>query len=460
MRGTVYRQCWCRGPDGRKLHGKCPQLGKRGHGRWYARYEAPKAPGEHRRQPVLGPFDTKVRAEEELADALARIGGGGHVPDRSVHVAAYLDGYLAGKVNLKTRTLATDTEAFELYWKPALGHMRMVDIRARHVTEVIAEMMRIGQVSGRRSEMMRRMLAARHGDGYAQPLSPARVKRMFAPFRAAMNAAVRQQMIAISPCAAVELPRTPKIRPLAWTPAREEQFRAAVAARSRRRMTTVERQELWALTELRPSPAMVWLPEHTGRFLDSIAAYRLAALFILTVFCGLRRDEVIGLSWGDVDLDGQMLIVRATGGSEGPKSDQGTRVVPVPEAAAAALRAWRTAQAKERLSWGEAWHDNGLVFTREDGTPVRGQWISVTFETLAFRAGLPPVRFHDLRHGAASQYKAAGVDTKYISAMLGHSRTSFTDDVYVTLFPDVARAAAEAAAAVIPARTLPARNDH
>jgi len=133
--------------------------------------------------------------------------------------------------------------------------------------------------------------------------------------------------------------------------------------------------------------------------------------------------------------------------------------VPLPERVVGALRAWRKVQLAERLSWGEAWTDTGRVFTREDGTPVPGQWISVRFETLAFRAGLPPVRFHDLRHGAASQYKAAGLDTKYISAMLGHARTSFTDDVYVTLFPDVARAAAEAAAAVIPARTLPARND-
>src|SRR6185369_13787 len=104
MRGTVYRQCWCRDPDtGRKLHGKCPQLGKRGHGRWYFRYEAPRAPGQRRRQPVGGPFDTRREAEEELADALARIGGGGTAPDRSVRVAAYLDGYLAGKVNLKAR---------------------------------------------------------------------------------------------------------------------------------------------------------------------------------------------------------------------------------------------------------------------------------------------------------------------------------------------------------------------
>jgi integrase len=462
MRGTVYRQCWCRGPDGKKLHGKCSQLGKRGHGRWYYRYEAPRAPGQRRRQPVGGPFGTKTEAEEELTDALARIGGGGAAPDRSVRVAAYLDGYLAGKVNLKARTLATDREAFELYWKPALGHMRLVDVRPRHVAEVIAEMMRIGQAPGARTEMLRRMLAARHQSGSPpRPLSPARVGRMFAPFRAAMRVAVKRQMLAVSPCGAVELPRAPKVRPLAWTPAREEQFRATLARRARAagNLTSVERQALWASAELRPCPVMVWLPEHTGRFLDAIAAERLFALFCLTAYCGLRRDEAIGLAWADVDLGQQTAAVLQSGGGEGPKSDAGFRVVPLPERVVQALKAWRRAQLAGRLAWGEAWADTGLVFTREDGTAVPGQWVSVRFETLAFRAGLPPVRFHDLRHGAASQYKAAGLDTKYISAMLGHARTSFTDDVYVTLFPEVAREAAEAAAATVPARTKPARND-
>jgi integrase len=65
-------------------------------------------------------------------------------------------------------------------------------------------------------------------------------------------------------------------------------------------------------------------------------------------------------------------------------------------------------------------------------------------------AGLPPVRFHDLRHGTASLCKAAGLDTKFISALLGHSRTSFTDATYVLVFPEVGKAAAEAAAAVVP----------
>jgi integrase len=257
-------------------------------------------------------------------------------------------------------------------------------------------------------------------------------------------------MLAVSPCAAVELPRAPKVRPLAWTPAREEQFRAEAARRAGvQRMTSVERQALWASAELRPCPAMVWLPEHTGRFLDAIEGERLFALFCLTAYCGLRRDEVIGLGWAEVDLEQQAATVRQAGGGEGPKSDAGFRVVPLPERVTAALRAWRKSQLTERLSWGEAWTDTGRVFTREDGTPVPGQWISVRFETLAYRAGLPPVRFHDLRHGAASLHKAGGADSKSISAMLGHARESFTNDVYITLFPEVSHAAAEAAAAVV-----------
>ncbi|HEY1005320.1 MAG TPA: tyrosine-type recombinase/integrase, partial [Streptosporangiaceae bacterium] len=124
------------------------------------------------------------------------------------------------------------------------------------------------------------------------------------------------------------------------------------------------------------------------------------------------------------------------------------------------LKAWRAQQAADRLAWGRDWPDTDLVFTREDGTPVPGQWVSVRFETLAYRAGLPPVRFHDLRHGAASLAKAAGLDSKYIAALLGHARSSFTDDVYVTLFPEVAKAAAEAAAAVVPRASSSVQRAH
>lgn len=209
---------------------------------------------------------------------------------------------------------------------------------------------------------------------------------------------------------------------------------------------------MWADQGLRPSPVMVWMPAHTGAFLDFIEQERLFALFCLVAYCGLRRDEAVGLTWAETDLGEGIAYVRETGTGNGPKTDSGIRAVPLPAPVVKALKAWRVRQAQDRLAWGGDWTDNGLVFTREDGTSVPGHWVSSRFETLAYRAGLPPIRFHDLRHGAASLCKAAGLDTKFISALLGHSRTSFTDATYVLVFPEVAKAAAEAAAAMMPRR--------
>jgi integrase len=478
VRGSVYRRCWCRDPETKKRYTKaspCPKLKSAKHGKYYARYDSAS---EDRRQPVLGPFDTKKLAEEELAAAIAREGGGGAAADRGLKAAAYLDEYMKGKRNLKRRTRETDQEAFGLYWKPGLGpKIRLVDVRDRHVSAVIEAMTQIGRPlpeGEKPSEILRRMLEARADDDrrvlpegeerrkkYVRPLSPARIERMFAPFRAAMNTAFKTGKIVRSPCDGVELPKAAKPKPLAWTAAREEKFRAELAKRVRAAeaakpggyvLTTVERQEIWASPELRPVPSMVWLPSHTGRFLDYLdeTGERLGVLFVTDAYAGQRRGEVTGLSWPEVDLDAGVLFVRETEDGDGPKSDAGMRAVPLADVVVAALRAWRRVQAADRLAWGADWHESDRVFTHENGTPVTGQWASRRFQLLAYRAGLPPVRFHDLRHGAASLMKAAGHDTKYISAALGHSKTSFTDKEYITLFPDFERDAANAAAAVVP----------
>jgi integrase len=119
------------------------------------------------------------------------------------------------------------------------------------------------------------------------------------------------------------------------------------------------------------------------------------------------------------------------------------------------LKAWRKAQLAERLAWGPAWVDSGRVFTREDGTPLRLGWISTRFVTLATRAELPPIRFHDLRHGTASMLLAAGQPPKVISELLGHATVAFTMDVYTEVAKELADAAAAAIAAYIPRRDRP-----
>jgi integrase len=473
VRGSVFLRCACRDPEsGKFLHGRCPKLGKvKGHGSWWFRYSAP-GPGGKRRQPMVGPFATKKAAEEELSVTLARLGAGGNAPDRSLTVSAYLTAFVAGKIDLKPRTLATSQEAIDLYWIPALGHLRLVDLRDHHVAEVIREMMKINRSlpdAEAASEMMRRLLAVRAESvrrnlapgerrprKSTKPLSPARIRRMFAVLNGALNAAVPGK-IPVNPCAGVILPRARAVRPLPWTPEREAAFRASLEkqeaeASAERELTRAERQRMWA-TARRPSPVMVWMPAHAGAFLDFIETERLYALFCLASYCGLRRGEIIGLTWAEVDLDQGIAYVRETGDGDDPKSEAGIRPIPLPAPALAALKSWRKRQTADRLAWGPDWPETDRVFTREDGTPVPPQWLSVRFETLAYRAALPPVRFHDLRHGAASLCKAAGLDTKFISALLGHSRTSFTDATYVLLFPEVAKAAAETAAAAMPRRS-------
>ena len=143
---------------------------------------------------------------------------------------------------------------------------------------------------------------------------------------------------------------------------------------------------MWAAPDLRPCPVMVWLPAHTGQFLDYIdgrAAVRRCSAWPPTAGCAATRS--LGLAWAEVDLDEGVAYVRETGSGDGPKSEAGVRVVPLPAPVRQALRAWRKQQAADQLAWGRDWPDTGLVFTREDGSPVPGQWISARFEILAYR---------------------------------------------------------------------------
>ena len=106
-------------------------------------------------------------------------------------------------------------------------------------------------------------------------------------------------------------------------------------------------------------------------------------------------------------------------------------------------------QNQARIQAGPDWVDSGLVFTRQDGSGWHPSHVSDWFARISRAAGLPPITLHGLRHGAASMALAAGTDVKVVSAELGHSTAHFTQDTYQTVFPDVAKAAAEATAALL-----------
>jgi integrase len=201
-----------------------------------------------------------------------------------------------------------------------------------------------------------------------------------------------------------------------------------------------------------------WEPEELGAFLDHAAGHRLGVLFEVLAMTGLRRGEVVGLRWGDVSLEKRVLWVRQAVVQVGyetvvgqPKTSSGEdRRVDLDAATAGSLIAHRLQQDVEKAAFGAAYEDHDLVFAREDGSYLKPEVVSKTFQALVAEAGLRRVRLHDLRHGQASIMLAAGVDMTVVSKRLGHSGIRITSDTYTHLLDGVGRQAAEAAAALVP----------
>lgn len=115
----------------------------------------------------------------------------------------------------------------------------------------------------------------------------------------------------------------------------------------------------------------------------------------------------------------------------------------------AALRGWKAQQAKERLAWGPAWADSGLVFTKEDGNGYHPQSISDAFERHSPRADLPKIALHDARHSYATAALRAGVNPKMVSSRLGHASVKITLDTYSHVLPKMDQEAADQASELI-----------
>ena len=375
-------------------------------------------------------------------------------PSTRITLGPFLAGWLSGRPDLKATTRRNYSLIIGTYLDPLLGHVLLDDFRAAHVTEMIAT------IEAWNAELA----AGRPVRKYQRHVGPAAMHRIRGCLRAALNDALDQGLIAFNPATRVRMVPEKRRRPVVWTEERTAGFWDAYrsrldAAREAAAGRHVEAFAVWHRMDLRPAPVMVWTPADTGKFLDHVAQHRLSALFELEVTTGMRRGEIAHLRWTDVDLTGKTVTVAGQLVQVGwrvvedePKSEAGKRVIALAEGTAAALRAHRKRQLAERLAWQDAWNESGKVFTREDGAALHPASVTELFERQAFAAALPPIRFHDLRHGAATLALAAGNDVKVVQERLGHSTSTLTRDVYTSVLPEVAHAAAEAAAAMIPRR--------
>jgi integrase len=197
------------------------------------------------------------------------------------------------------------------------------------------------------------------------------------------------------------------------------------------------------------------LPLSADQALQLLAAaegHRLEALFLLALTTGLREGELLALTWATIDLDGASLEVRGNLQRierqliiSAPKTDSSRRHVALTGLSVDALRRHKARQAEERLAMGPLWEDHNLVFCRENGRPIDGTgMLRGDFYPLLARAGLPRVRFHDLRHSTATLLMSLGIDLKIISEILGHSSVRITGDVYTHVSLEMQRPAAQA----------------
>ena len=467
MRGEPFKRCGCKDAARRDLGRRCPRLQERSHGGWFYRYSEPPGPDGKRRQPLVGPFPTKTAAAQDRVDRLNRRNKG--LPtavDRTTRVAEDFDRWLESRSHLSPRTRRTEAEVRDLYVKPGIGHLRLADLRPHHLEDLYAAIRSIGDpISDPPSETLRRLMQVRSDD---RQVSAARLGRIHDVVRAYLAQRARQEVIPRNPAAHVQVSAGRRPEALVWTD---------------------ERVERWLRTGRRPSPVMVWTPEQTGLFLDFVAEDRHYPLWHLIAFRGLRRGEACSLNRSELSLARGTVTIR-TGEVDEPTKNQRSRTLGLDKATIDVLAANRRQQLRQQELLGDLYEDSGLVFTDEVGRALNLRSVSQWFDRLLTRyeairrsperprghgrpttpaalasaygmplravqlaltsPPLPPIRLHDLRHGAASLTYRATRDLKLVSELLGHSGIQITADTYTTLFQEVDTAAAEAVAALVP----------
>ena len=190
-----------------------------------------------------------------------------------------------------------------------------------------------------------------------------------------------------------------------------------------------------------------WDAETFQRFLHAARDSKFRDFYHLAALTGLRRSEICGLKWSDVDLDqGSLRVVRTLQRIEGmglvegqPKTARSRRTIALSPGATELLRSIRAQQAERRLVAGEVWKGNDHVFTTLEGAPIGGSRVSIDFAKIVREHNLPHLTLHGLRHTAASLMIAGNVHARAIADILGHSSISITMDVYGHLLNDTQR---------------------
>jgi integrase len=358
-------------------------------------------------------FKTFEAARRWATKAKHTADGGGTVQRRTrLTLDQYLDQWLKGLTVGGARTRVDYENVAKRYWRPTLGHHRLDQITRQHVKEVLARMSRpkAKAVKAQHPDWSEADVEAASGLG----LSPRTVAQARAILRIALNAAVDDDLLAANVAAGKKLV-PPQVQ-----------------------------HEQQVLTEAQVVALLDGTREHDD----------LHALWAVLLTTGLRIGEALGLTWGDLELDGdeptlhvRRALVRPEHGAawvlEEPKTERSRRDVPLIPDTVTALLAHRDRQHVERLLAGAEYAPHGFVFASPTGEPLAATNVfKYRWRPMLTRLGLPPIRLHDTRHSAATMLLRAGEKLETVRDLLGHSTIGITGDIYAHVLKDTRHAAA------------------
>jgi integrase len=330
-----------------------------------------------RRQHSRGGFATKKAAEAAMREFLHARDTGQLTEVTSATVKEYLEQWLA---NAEPTARATTFAGYKRDLGRVircLGAVRLQDLTPMQIETMYADLLKAGSAKGK-------------------PLSPKTVYNVHSALRRSLGDAVRLGVLLRNPASAARPPSRPKTEMQTWT-----------------------------------------APE-LGTFLAAMVDDRLYAAYVLVATTGMRRSEIMGLRWVDVELAGCFLRVRQTLTAvenrlvfDTTKTNKSRRRVSLDATTVDALRRHKARQAEERLFVGDSWRDHGLVFCQPDGAPVHPDGWTRQFQRHVRRLGLAELKGpHALRHTWATLALEAGVHPKVVSERLGHSTVAITLDTY------------------------------
>ena len=322
---------------------------------------------------------TRREAEVHLAQLLSQVHGGGMLPDTKIRVGEFLEQWLRDYVemNVATTTKAIYEEVVRLHLAPTLGHLPL-----QRLSPVAIQSHLSGKSQG--------------------GLSQATVHKIYRVLREALGHAVQWGLLSRNPCEGVKPPR-------------------------------LRRSEMRVLDE-----------EQVRLFLgEAKRSSRYYALYLTALLTGMRLGELLGLRWKDVDLTLGVISVQQIFYRLGkqqifkePKSAMSRRTIALSPLLVEELNKLRSQQEDHRRLLGDGYKDHQLVFCQSDGRPLHAHNLTQRdFRRVLERAGLPHIRFHDLRHSHATHLLRQGVPPKVVQERLGHSNPAFTLAVYSHVLP-------------------------